>query len=210
MWNSNQLCSIFLHCFRDGRPSFLESLFQDWSDHGMVIRLDIWHWICTGGMLLWWSSRMPSMECSSVLSLAQSWHTTWHDMDQPIQAIRKGNKDFSQYSDEEMLSFVKPHQTSAYLRRMTRGVQVSWCYYFVHFPFQEHDIKMIYTLNAAKDIVDLRNFEHFWTLFPSWNKANFFFVMLPSSGKFEILGQSVDYLFFLFLSIFFLLYRSWV
>ncbi|PIK38273.1 hypothetical protein BSL78_24893 [Apostichopus japonicus] len=33
------------NCCRDGGTSWLESLFQDWTNEGMVVRLDIRHWL---------------------------------------------------------------------------------------------------------------------------------------------------------------------
>ncbi len=32
-------------CCRDHAPTAVESLFPDWVEAGMMIRLDIWHWI---------------------------------------------------------------------------------------------------------------------------------------------------------------------
>jgi len=58
-----QVLYVDAHCCRDGGISWLESLFQDWVNHGLVIRLHIWH-CCTFGM---WSSSgrpMPSTVCS--------------------------------------------------------------------------------------------------------------------------------------------------
>ena len=90
----------------------------------MVIRLDIRHWLHRWDAVVIKQSHAKYGVFLSALAGAVLAYNK-HDMDQLIQAIRKGNKDFSQFSDKEMLSFVTPHQASAYVRRVTRGVQVS-------------------------------------------------------------------------------------
>ncbi|KAF6733661.1 hypothetical protein FQA47_015382 [Oryzias melastigma] len=48
------------------------------------------------------------------------------DMRLLISAVRNGNKEmYSKYSDEEMISFLKPHQIKSYVHRVTRGVENS-------------------------------------------------------------------------------------
>ena len=37
-------CNMFHFC-SDGSSSFLEVLFKDWVDQGMIVRLDIRHWL---------------------------------------------------------------------------------------------------------------------------------------------------------------------
>ena len=36
---------MFSFIFRDGTASFFEGLFREWVDDGMVVRLDIRHWL---------------------------------------------------------------------------------------------------------------------------------------------------------------------
>ena len=90
----------------------------------MVIRLDIWHWLHRWEAVVIKQSHAKYGVFISALAGAVLAYNK-HDMNQLIQAIRKGDRDFSQYRDDEMLSFVKPYQASSYVRRATRGVQVN-------------------------------------------------------------------------------------
>jgi len=37
--------TLRLYIFRNGQSSYLEKLFGEWSEQGMVVRLDIRHWL---------------------------------------------------------------------------------------------------------------------------------------------------------------------
>ena len=42
-----------------------------------------------------------------------------------VKAVRSGNEAmYASYSDEQMLSHIKPYQLKSYVRRITRGVEV--------------------------------------------------------------------------------------
>lgn len=54
------------------------------------------------------------------------------DMMLLVQAVRSGNPElYARYSDEGMMSFLKPHQIRSYVRRITRGVEVSVIFIFM-------------------------------------------------------------------------------
>ena len=90
----------------------------------MVVRLDIRHWLHRWDSVVIRQSHAKYpifMSCLAGAILAYN----ASDMEKVVLAIRKGKKDYSLYTDEEMLAFVTPHQASSYVRRVTRGVQVN-------------------------------------------------------------------------------------
>lgn len=120
------ICNFFF-CSRDGGTSWLESLFQDWTDEGMVVRLDIRHWLHRWDTVVIKQTHSKYGMFMSALAGAILAYNK-EDMLLLVRAIRNGNEIYSQYSDEQMLPFVKPHQLKSYVRRITRGVEVS-CFY---------------------------------------------------------------------------------
>ncbi|KAF6719442.1 hypothetical protein FQA47_024064, partial [Oryzias melastigma] len=113
------------HCCCDGGTSMLESLFADWIEEGMVIRLDIHHWLHRWDAVVIRQSHarygaFMSAMAGALLAYNQA------DMQLLISAVRNGNKEmYSKYSDEEMISFLKPNQIKSYVHRVTRGVENS-------------------------------------------------------------------------------------
>lgn len=105
--------------------SWLESLFSDWADEGMVVRLDIRHWLHRWDSVVIKQSHAKYGIFMSALAGAILAYNK-EDILKLVEAIRKGDEEmYSKYSDDQMLSFIKPHQLKSYVRRVTRGVQVS-------------------------------------------------------------------------------------
>ncbi|PIK38265.1 hypothetical protein BSL78_24885 [Apostichopus japonicus] len=110
----------------DGGTSWLESLFQDWADEGMVVRLDIRHWLHRWDtVVIKQTNSKYGMFMSALAGAILAYNE--EDILLLFRAIRNGNVIYSQYSDEQMLPFVKPHQLKSYVRRITRGVEESAC-----------------------------------------------------------------------------------
>ena len=104
--------------------SWLESLFADWAVEGMVVRLDIRHWLHRWDAVVIKQSHAKYGIFMSALAGAILAYNK-DDMLKLVKAIRKGDEElFSKYTDEQMLSFIKRHQLKSYVRRVTRGVQV--------------------------------------------------------------------------------------
>ncbi|XP_022097062.1 uncharacterized protein LOC110982732, partial [Acanthaster planci] len=128
------------NCCREGGTSWLESLFEAWVDKGLVIRLDIRHWLHRWDAVVIKQSHAKYGTFMSALAGAILAYNK-DDMLLLIEAVRKGNEElYSQYTDEQMVSFVKPYQLKSYVRRVTRGIEVS-CFHSVMFMFsiQQND-----------------------------------------------------------------------
>ena len=113
----------FLKFHRDGGPSWLENIFQQWTEAGMVLRLDIRHWLHRWDSVVVkqthakYAAFMRAM-AGAVLAYCDS------DLAQLYTAIRRGDPRYQAMSDYELMHYVKPHQLKTYVRRLTRGVQV--------------------------------------------------------------------------------------
>ena len=115
---------LHFSCFSDGGTSWLESLFQDWIDEGMVVRLDIRHWLHRWDTVVIKQSHSKYGVFMSALAGAILAYNK-DDMLQLIKAVRMGSEElYSQYRDEQMIAFLKPYQIRSYVRRVTRGVEV--------------------------------------------------------------------------------------
>ena len=91
----------------------------------MLIRLDIRHWLHRWDAVVIKQSHAKYGIFISALAEAILAYNK-KDMDLLIRAIKNGNPEkYGNLRDEEMLSFVKPYQAASYVRRVTRGVQVS-------------------------------------------------------------------------------------
>lgn len=90
----------------------------------MVVRLDIRHWLHRwDSVVIKQTHTKYAMFKSSMAGAILANNSS--DMKLLISAVRKGDDKFSGLSDEEMLFSIKPHQIASYVRRVTRGVQVS-------------------------------------------------------------------------------------
>ena len=100
-------------------------LMRGWADEGMLIRLDIRHWLHRWDAVVIKQSHAKYGIFISALAGAILAYNK-QDMDLLIRAIKNGNPEkYGNLRDEEMLSFVKPYQAASYVRRVTRGVQAS-------------------------------------------------------------------------------------
>eukprot|EP00057_Strongylocentrotus_purpuratus_P015139 XP_011669613.1 PREDICTED: uncharacterized protein LOC105440781 [Strongylocentrotus purpuratus] len=113
------------NCCRDGCTSWYETLFKEWADDGMVVRLDIRHWLHRwDAVVIKQTHAKYGIFISALAGAILAYNSD--DMKLLISAIRHGDHDkFSSISDADMLSFVKPYQAASYVRRVTRGVQES-------------------------------------------------------------------------------------
>ncbi|KAI8503768.1 hypothetical protein Bbelb_187390 [Branchiostoma belcheri] len=106
---------------RDSGSSFLEVLFQDWMREGTVIRLDVRHWLHRWDAVVIKQSHAKYWTFMSALAGAVLAYKR-DDMMLLVRAVRNGDPDsYPKCSDEEMISFVKPHQIKPYVRRITRA-----------------------------------------------------------------------------------------
>lgn len=90
----------------------LESLFEDWTAKGMVVRLDIRHWFHRwDAVVVNQTHSKYGIFMSSLAGAILAYNAD--DMSQLIRAIRNGDKDYTPYTDKEMPAFVKPHRLPA-------------------------------------------------------------------------------------------------
>ncbi|XP_071957785.1 uncharacterized protein [Antedon mediterranea] len=113
------------NCCSDGGTAWLERLFEDWANEGMVVRLDIRHWLHRWDAVVIKQSHAKYGSFMSALAGAILAYNK-DDMLKLVGAVRNSNEElYSQYSDQQMMYFVKPYQLKSYVRRITRGVEVS-------------------------------------------------------------------------------------
>lgn len=111
--------------FRDSGSSFLETLFSDWVQRGAVVRLDIRHWLHHLDAVVIKQSHAKYRAFMSAMAGAVLAYNKG-DMMFLVQAVRSANQElYAKYSDEEMIAFLKTHQIKSYVRRITRGLEVS-------------------------------------------------------------------------------------
>ncbi|XP_013407000.1 uncharacterized protein LOC106171268 [Lingula anatina] len=115
------------NCCRDGGESFYETLFSDWVEEGMVVRLDIRHWLHRwDSVVIKQSHAKYGVFMSALAGAVLAFNKA--DLLHLVKAVRAGNEQmYSKYSDTEMIAFVKPHQFKSYVRRVTRGVEATVC-----------------------------------------------------------------------------------
>lgn len=91
----------------------------------MVIRLDIRHWLHRwDAVVVKQSHAKYGLFISSLAGAVLAYNS--QDLELLIRGVRQGNEElYSQYSDEQMVAFLKPYQLKTYVRRVTRGVEVS-------------------------------------------------------------------------------------
>ena len=108
----------------------------------MVIRLDIRHWLHRWDAAVIKQSHAKYGTFMSALAGAILAYNK-DDMLMLVKAVRKGNEElYSQYTDQQMLSFIKPYQLKCYVRRVTRGVEVR-CFTSVKYTIQcKHSTKL--------------------------------------------------------------------
>lgn len=110
-------------CRAQGRTA-LETLFKDWVDSGMVVRLDIFHWIHRFDIAIRTDSHSKYALFKSALSGAVlAYNRT--DLELLIKAVREKNPGyFNSVSDEDMVQlYVSTEQLKHHVRRVTLGAQ---------------------------------------------------------------------------------------
>lgn len=92
----------------------------------MVVRLDIRHWLHRwDAVVIKQTHAKYGIFISTLAGSILAYNSD--DMKLLISAIRNGDNDkISIISDADMLSFMKPYQAASYVRRVTRGVKVSY------------------------------------------------------------------------------------
>lgn len=92
---------------------------------GTVVILDIRHWLHRCDTVVIKQSHAKNGAFMSALAGAVLAYNK-EDMMRLGKAVRSGNQElYATYSDKEMISFLKPCQIRSYVRRITRGVDVS-------------------------------------------------------------------------------------
>lgn len=89
-----------------------------------MVRLDVRHWLHRWEAVVIKQSHAKYGVFMSALAGAVMAYNR-DDMMLLVQAVRNGNPDlYTNHAEEEMIHFLKPHQVKAYVRRITRGVEV--------------------------------------------------------------------------------------
>ncbi|XP_056608893.1 uncharacterized protein LOC130426242 isoform X1 [Triplophysa dalaica] len=111
-------------CCRAQGPSAVESLFQTWVENGMVVRLDIFHWIHRFDAAIRTDSHSKYAVFKSALAGAVlAYNRT--DLELLIKAVRaKDPTVFHTVADEDMMRlYVSREQLKHHVRRVTLGAQ---------------------------------------------------------------------------------------
>ena len=122
--NRYQNINVFIFTFfSDGGKSWLEGLFEEWGEKGMVVRLDIRHWIHRwDAVVLRQSHAKYGMFMSAVAGALLAYNNG--DLQQLIAAVRAGDPAlYGDCDDFQMLAHLKPDQLRKYVRRVTRVPQ---------------------------------------------------------------------------------------
>lgn len=111
-------------CCRAQGPTALETLFQPWVDNGMVVRLDIFHWIHRFDAALRTESHSKYAAFKSALAGAVlAYNRT--DMELLIKAVRaKDPATLKSVPDEVVVrNYISREQLKHHVRRVTLGAQ---------------------------------------------------------------------------------------
>ncbi|XP_029980231.1 uncharacterized protein LOC115412079 [Sphaeramia orbicularis] len=114
-------------CCRKQGVSSVEQLFQEWTDSGMMVRLDIFHWIHRFDAALRTDHHSKYALFKSALSAAVFAYNK-DDVALLLQAVRAGHPTrYASVTDAEMLqTHVTKHDLKHYVRRITVGAQVTF------------------------------------------------------------------------------------
>lgn len=110
-------------CCRAQGPTAVETLFQTWVDKGMVVRLDIFHWIHRFDAAIRTDSHSKYAVFKSALAGAVlAYNRT--DLELLIKAVRAKDLAYDTVTDEDMVRlYVMREQLKHHVRRVTLGVQ---------------------------------------------------------------------------------------
>ncbi|XP_048881499.1 uncharacterized protein LOC125748878 [Brienomyrus brachyistius] len=111
-------------CCREKGPTALETMFQPWVDNGMVVRLDIFHWIHRFDAAIRSESHCKyAIFKSAVAGAVLAYNRT--DLELLIKAVRaKDPAALKSVSDEDVVRLYIPReQLKHHVRRVTLGAQ---------------------------------------------------------------------------------------
>ncbi|XP_039453959.1 uncharacterized protein LOC116324518 [Oreochromis aureus] len=111
-------------CCRAQGPSVVEALFQPWVDSGMLVHLDIFHWIHRFDAAIYTESHAKySAFKSAVAGAVLAYNRT--DLELLIRAVRAKNPvKMQSVSDEDVVClYISREQLKHHLRRVTLGAQ---------------------------------------------------------------------------------------
>ena len=114
-------------CCRVHGVSSLEHLFSDWANSGMMVRLDIFHWIKRFDAAVRTDHHPKYALFKSALSAAVFSYNK-DDMALLIQAMRAGNTTrYASLTDAKMIEiYVSKEDLRHFVRRITMGAQESF------------------------------------------------------------------------------------
>lgn len=111
-------------CCRAQGPTGVETLFQPWMDNGMVVRLDIFHWIHRFDAAIRTESHSKyAFFKSAVAGAVLAYNRT--DLELLIKAVRaKDPTTLKSVSDEDVVRhYISREQLKHHVRRVTLGAQ---------------------------------------------------------------------------------------
>ncbi|XDV45331.1 hypothetical protein PO909_013447 [Leuciscus waleckii] len=110
-------------CCRAQGPTAVETLFQTWVDKGMVVRLDIFHWIHRFDAAIRTESHSKYAVFKSALAGAVLAYNR-ADLELLIKAVRAKDPAYDTVTDEDVVRlYVMREQLKHHVRRVTLGVQ---------------------------------------------------------------------------------------
>ncbi|ROL45609.1 hypothetical protein DPX16_17725 [Anabarilius grahami] len=111
-------------CCRVHGVSSVEQLFGEWTDRGMLVQLDIFHWIHRFDAAMWTDHHPKYAPFKSALS-AVVFAYNKDDIALLVQAIRAGHPTgYANLTDSQIIeSHVSKYDLSHYVRRITVGTQ---------------------------------------------------------------------------------------
>ncbi|XP_034540592.1 uncharacterized protein LOC117813704 [Notolabrus celidotus] len=123
-------------CCRAQGPTALETLFPSWVDKGMVVRLDIFHWIHRFDAAIRTESHCKYAAFKSALSGAVLAYNR-SDLELLIKAVRaKDTARLNTVSDEDVVRlFISKDQLKHHVRRVTLGAQET--FQLIHMAIEE-------------------------------------------------------------------------
>ena len=154
-------------CCRSQGPTALETLFQPWVDHGMVVRLDIFHWIHRFDAAIRTESHckyavFKSAVAGAVLAYNRS------DMELLITAVRaKDPATLKSLSDEDVVRcYISREQLKHHVRRVTLGAQET--FRLIHMAIEElkgpvgldESGVSLFKTPGTKDLIQKKLLEH--------------------------------------------------
>ncbi|XP_034053846.1 uncharacterized protein LOC117533919 [Gymnodraco acuticeps] len=123
-------------CCRAKAPSAVETMFQEWFDGGMVVRLDIFHWIHRFDAAIRTDAHSKyAMFKSALAGAVLAYNRT--DLELLIEAVRAKDPDtFRSVSEQDVVRlYVTRQQVQHHVRRVTLGAQET--FRLIHLAIEE-------------------------------------------------------------------------